>query len=250
MQWYYVKNGKKEGPLSNVDIPSFVRRGEITEDTLVWHDQLTDWTPYGQVDFEEAIPETPEPSFTAESHCSMCGKEFGSDELIEFEGRKVCGGCKPLFLQQIKENAEVSGKEIMRYAGFWVRFGAIFIDGLITGVITIPCNLFMQFGITRMEGNSAAMIPMVIVLYLIMFIVPGIYYIMMHGRGGATVGKKAVGIKVVMSDGADITYGRATGRYFAEMLSSIMNIGYIIAAFDSEKRALHDHICNTRVIYK
>ena len=44
--------------------------------------------------------------------------------------------------------------------------------------------------------------------------------------------------------------GRAVGRYFAQWLSAfILYIGYIIAGFDSEKRALHDHICDTRVIY-
>ena len=38
---------------------------------------------------------------------------------------------------------------------------------------------------------------------------------------------------------------------FAELLSGmICDIGYLIVAFDSQKRGLHDHICNTRVIYK
>jgi uncharacterized RDD family membrane protein YckC len=41
------------------------------------------------------------------------------------------------------------------------------------------------------------------------------------------------------------------GRYFSEMLSGmIMMIGYIMAGFDDEKRALHDRICNTRVVFK
>jgi uncharacterized RDD family membrane protein YckC len=48
---------------------------------------------------------------------------------------------------------------------------------------------------------------------------------------------------------APITAGRAAGRYFAKMISSmILMIGYIIAGFDSQKRALHDIICDTRVI--
>ena len=42
----------------------------------------------------------------------------------------------------------------------------------------------------------------------------------------------------------------AVGRYFAKFLSSItLCIGFIIAAFESEKRSLHDHICGTRVVY-
>jgi uncharacterized RDD family membrane protein YckC len=62
----------------------------------------------------------------------------------------------------------------------------------------------------------------------------------------------ACGIKVVTPEGEKITYLRAFGRYFAKTLLGIatLYIGYIIAAFDSEKRSLHDRICNTRVVYK
>ena len=61
----------------------------------------------------------------------------------------------------------------------------------------------------------------------------------------------AVKIKVVRPDGSPIGYGRAFGRYFGFLLSYVIClIGLIMAAFDSEKRALHDRICDTRVIYK
>ena len=43
---------------------------------------------------------------------------------------------------------------------------------------------------------------------------------------------------------------RAIGRHFSEWLSSILFIGYIMAAFDEEKRALHDRICGTRVVFR
>ena len=69
------------------------------------------------------------------------------------------------------------------------------------------------------------------------------------GKYGATPGKMAAGIKVVRPDGEPITYMRAFGRYFADLLSGfIFGIGFIMAAFDDEKRALHDRICDTRVI--
>jgi uncharacterized RDD family membrane protein YckC len=54
---------------------------------------------------------------------------------------------------------------------------------------------------------------------------------------------------VVRSNGERITTGRAAGRYFAYLLSAFtLAIGFIIAAFDPEKRAMHDRICDTRVI--
>ncbi len=59
------------------------------------------------------------------------------------------------------------------------------------------------------------------------------------------------GLKVIRSDGSPISYWRAFGRYLGTQLSSLtLMIGYIIAAFDDEKRALHDHICDTRVVRK
>jgi uncharacterized RDD family membrane protein YckC len=78
------------------------------------------------------------------------------------------------------------------------------------------------------------------------------YEIFFLGKYGATPGKMVCKIHVVTGEGEKITYGRAAGRAFAERLSGLIcYIGYIMVAFDNpEKRALHDRICNTRVVYK
>jgi uncharacterized RDD family membrane protein YckC len=55
----------------------------------------------------------------------------------------------------------------------------------------------------------------------------------------------------VRPDGEKISYARACGRGFAELVSSIiLGIGYLMVVFDEEKRALHDRICDTRVVRK
>ena len=65
----------------------------------------------------------------------------------------------------------------------------------------------------------------------------------------ATPGKMALGLKVLRKDGSKLSVGRVVGRHFANIVSSLtLLIGYIIAGFDDEKRALHDHMCDTRVI--
>jgi uncharacterized RDD family membrane protein YckC len=88
-------------------------------------------------------------------------------------------------------------------------------------------------------------------MQLVVFAINGVYSIFFVGKYGATPGKMVCGLRVVASDGGTLSYGRATGRFFAELLSGLVcYIGYIIAGFDSQKRALHDHICNTRVVYK
>lgn len=59
------------------------------------------------------------------------------------------------------------------------------------------------------------------------------------------------GLKVVTSEGGKVTYLRALARFLSEILSYLLlMLGYIMAAFDDEKRTLHDRICDTRVVYK
>lgn len=66
---------------------------------------------------------------------------------------------------------------------------------------------------------------------------------------GATPGKMALGLRVIRPGGGEISPGLAVTRYFARLLSGmILAIGYLMAAFDVEKRALHDRLCDTRVI--
>ena len=61
----------------------------------------------------------------------------------------------------------------------------------------------------------------------------------------------AVKARVVNADGSKVSYAKAFARSLAEYLSIVtLFIGYILAAFDSEKRALHDRVCGTRVVKK
>jgi uncharacterized RDD family membrane protein YckC len=54
-----------------------------------------------------------------------------------------------------------------------------------------------------------------------------------------------------VEDGSQVTYLRALGRHFAKWISTmILAIGFIMAAFDDQKRTLHDRICETRVVRK
>jgi uncharacterized RDD family membrane protein YckC len=56
-------------------------------------------------------------------------------------------------------------------------------------------------------------------------------------------------LKIAVTDGSRLSYLRALGRHFAKYLSGmILLIGYIMAAFDDQRRTLHDRICETRVV--
>jgi uncharacterized RDD family membrane protein YckC len=67
----------------------------------------------------------------------------------------------------------------------------------------------------------------------------------------ATLGKMALGIVVTDLDGGRISFGRATARYWSQILSAlILGIGYLMAGFTERKQALHDMIAKTLVVVK
>ncbi|MDD5658159.1 MAG: RDD family protein, partial [Elusimicrobia bacterium] len=67
---------------------------------------------------------------------------------------------------------------------------------------------------------------------------------------GQNVGKMAAGVAIVRMDGSPLTYLRCLGRWAGYLLSGIvLGLGFIIAAFTSRKRALHDYLADTRVVY-
>jgi len=77
------------------------------------------------------------------------------------------------------------------------------------------------------------------------------YNVMMTTGGWqATLGKRLCGIYVMQANGSKMSRGAAIGRHFARMLSEfLLGIGHVMAAFTKQKRALHDMICDTRVVH-
>ena len=258
MQWYYADNGKQVGPISEADFQGLVASGVIRAQTLVWTAGMPEWAPYGSV--ASAAPATPPPAVGAAGGvCCECGKHFPQDELLRYEGSFVCAACKPVFFQRVQEGAAVAGT--MRFAGFWIRLLARFIDALLVGVVCTVVSLpFTLTALRRMtQGATGAPVGLQLanvfgqmaIQLVIQLVIEGSYYVFFLGKYGATPGKMACRIKVVRSDGSALTYGRAFGRFFGDKLSKlILYIGFIMAGFDDEKRALHDHLCDTRVIYK
>jgi len=133
--------------------------------------------------------------------------------------------------------------------------------GIVTTIIRLPLTLLMGGGslltLGRADRDPAAALAAVPMLmgaiglgFVIQVAISLGYEVYFLSTRGATVGKMALGLRVVRADGGPISTGLAAGRYFAAILSTMtIFIGYIIAGFDPEKRSLHDRICNTRVIY-
>ena len=129
------------------------------------------------------------------------------------------------------------------YGGFWERFIAAMIDGI---VLTIAQNI-VSYGIYQESTFSASMNYGVMGFGLIIGLVYNVYFLSSEKQ--ATPGKQAMGLKVITVDGERLTPMNAVGRFFSTYLSAIiLMIGYIMAAFDDKKRALHDRLAHTYVI--
>jgi uncharacterized RDD family membrane protein YckC len=197
----------------------------------------------------EASPNEPEVV------CAECGKLFPKSETVQFGKASVCAACKPVFLQKLSEGAWRTPGEL-QYASIWLRFCAVFLDGLLLGAInfgiSFVAGLVFALALRPVAANGthpASFLLLQSILMLFSVAVGVTYEGLMVGKYGATLGKMACKIRVVTADGGKVGYARAFGRYFAKLLSAFTClIGYIIACFDDQKRALHDHICNTRVV--
>jgi uncharacterized RDD family membrane protein YckC len=253
MNWYYVSAGKQAGPVDDAQLEALARTGQIQMDTLVWREGMAEWQPYRTVapaDMtapQPAAPPGPAPA-ADEVVCAECNRIFPRDETIPFGTVRVCATCKPVFMQKLAEGAKIGGQ--LNYARVLTRFGAVFVDGLILQAVNISLRLALGVPIFESAGSQPPEklgLQLTVIGLGVLF--AATYEIAMIGKFGATLGKMACKVRVVTAEGGKISYARATGRYFAKFLSAmICLIGYIMAFFDDERRALHDRICNTRVI--
>lgn len=200
--------------------------------------------------------------------CSQCGRMLADSDLVQIAGNWVCGDCKPAFLSRVMASGAAGASPLgWRYGGFWIRVAARFIDGF---VLTVPATIV--FGIlaalflpnlleaARTQAPPSGLLtPVFAVAFLILFLAGLCYEVVMLRYQGATVGKIACGLKVIRSDGRSLGWGVCFGRFFMwNVVTSgipylnfvLMSISCIMAGVDGEKRALHDRVCDTRVVYK
>lgn len=163
----------------------------------------------------------------------------------------------------------------IKYAGFWNRALAYLIDHIILSfikvILFIPFSTVLSydsiFNINEKREYFASInmiqeyddpalmffaVFMMFILFLILNAIAGwMYYSLFEtSYKMATPGKMLIGIKVTDVFGQKLSFGKATGRYFAKYISAmILFIGYLMAAFTEKKQALHDILANCVVVY-
>ncbi len=143
----------------------------------------------------------------------------------------------------------------LELTGFWARFAAHLLDGI---VMTAVFYLIWGPGIFQLTLPAAGAPPDVAALLILLLkqtalqqLIQMIYYVGLTGAFGATLGKLAVQARVVRMDGTRIGYGRAAVRWLASIVSGLtLGLGYLFVAFREDKRALHDLLAGTQVVYR
>jgi uncharacterized RDD family membrane protein YckC len=211
-------DGLEYGPATLDELQSWIRDGRVAGMTQVWRSDSAAWSP-------------------AAAYAELSGA-----------------------LARLRAAVAVSAKP----CGFWARLAAYAIDSLILGAIFQL--LWTQMGQSRLWtlpvwpaavtdaalqqflqnwqtwANHAA--PVFYPLYFL-------YDVLLNGRFGATIGKMAIGARIVLWDGSPIGYRRAAWRWLAARVSDLFCFaGYLPIVLRADKRALHDLLVGTRVIYK
>lgn len=149
----------------------------------------------------------------------------------------------------------------VQYAGFWRRFAASIIDGLIFGALATVIQFgLIAAGVLDLDAASADLESAEYATYMavtwglsgVMFLAQIAYFSLMESSSRqATLGKMVLGIVVTDYAGGRISLGRAIGRKLAKIVSSIiLCIGYLMIAFTEKKQGLHDMIASTLVVTK
>ena len=136
---------------------------------------------------------------------------------------------------------------LIKYAGFWRRLAADFIDK----TILIVCSLFLdfsQFGSPNSK-NESEFWGRIITYYIILSFL--YCTVMESSRYQGTLGKIALGIIVTDLNGNKVSWEQAVKRHISKLLSyTTIFIGFFIGGFTNKRQTLHDKVSRSLVIRK
>ena len=210
-------DGAEYGPASLDELKSWIGDGRVAGSTQVWRNDLALWTPAARyAELQQALARLP---------ASM---------------------------------SPAARNQALRAAGFWPRLAAYLLDRVLLAMLfgmicqwkhweipALPAVLddqtFRQF-LEQYRLYANLVLPYVFVLTVL-------YDVLLNGTFGATLGKMAVGAKIIAADGSPLGYSRSLLRSLAARFTEIMLfLGYLWIIVRSDKRGLHDLMAGTRVV--
>jgi len=231
--WHYTVGIVQHGPISLEKLRQLIRGKRVQSDTLVWQEGMANWMPAGTV---------PGLFLTG-----AAAPPFATQPLPQ-----------PVSSGQLDYYSDKGVPAHLQIAVIWPRFVAMLVDCLILGLpISAIDRMTMTVPPVFLPARRLGLPPMRFMMNIfgaptLWLIVIWLYFALLESSPyQATLGKMALGIKVVDIEGGRISFGRATGRFFGKYLSGmIFYIGFLLAAFSRRRQALHDMLANTLVVWK
>lgn len=232
-----ASDGREYGPVTLEELRHWCGEGRVGPGTLIWLAAESRWQTAATVD--QLKWDLPSPPAIQGSNPSRSQPESETN----------AGGRTGLF-----------SLDALRPAGFWIRLAAYFVDMLILGAMVQLLTMPWADAINPAQNNAFAELkktsPDLQVLFQFWRLMLAIeipahfaYFVGFNGSWGASPGKLLLGLRIVDSDGGPLGYRRAFLRHCAEWLTQItFGLGFVLCAFDSQKRALHDRFARTRVV--
>jgi uncharacterized RDD family membrane protein YckC len=218
-KWYVRANGETLGPYEGKRVKEMIEQAQLAADSPVARVGATQWITVRDV-----------PVFAALLPPRAIGAAPG----------------------QLPATGAADG---VRYAGFWIRFLAYFIDAIIINIVVAIIS-FAAGALIGLAGNGlhdsekVASIAGGVGAIIGLICVFAYYVVFCSGRWQATPGKRMLGIHLITVGGEKVGGWLALGRYLAYIISSLpFGIGFFMIGWNEEKKGLHDMICKTRVIY-
>ncbi len=227
--WYYTIGTEQAGPVTLLELKNLSTTGALAASDLVWREGFPDWK--AACDIRELATSSAVPSVNAEDL-----------KAVDFDISTA------------------------KHAGFWWRFLAYLIDALVLS----PANALITFltllavpavygalaiDPTSVRENSFTAFLATVVWVLLLVTSNGLtfwcYYAMMESSSrGGTLGKMACGLVVTDMSGRKISFGQATGRYFARIVTCLVpfGLGYLMCVWSIRQQCLHDKLANCLVL--
>jgi uncharacterized RDD family membrane protein YckC len=181
--------------------------------------------------------------------CASCAEAFCGDCIVGIGGAALCGPCKT---EWVLDRLSGLPESLLDLASIWRRFLALMIDGLLFG---------LPYGVLMIATMSSAFRPgarprfplwpfwFQLVPFLTIPLVI-VYHGWMLAARGQTLGKMALGIRVVNADGGPLRTGQAWGRAALQQVfaSCLSFFDYLPALLTPERTCIHDMAAKTRVV--
>ncbi len=212
-------DGAEYGPTSLDELKNWIGDGRVAGSTQVWRSDLAHWTPAARyAELQQALA-------------------------------RLQASVSPPALNQA-----------LRAAGFWPRLGAYLLDRV---VLVMLFGMVCQWKhwvvpvlpeVVNKETFQHFMDEYIVFARMVspcLFLLTVLYDVLLNGTFGATLGKMAVGAKIIGADGSPLGYGRALLRSLAARFTEMaFFIGYLGILLRPDKRGLHDLLAGTRVVFQ